>query len=189
MGGKCLEFSVMIPGLQRLSDSLVMRFTNQGMLMPDENSPDWGQIVERHAERVFRIAFRILGSVQDAEDVSQIVFTEAVEVHAAGPVQSWIGLFVRLATRAIIELREWDQISNVGPFDEAVGAELANWLRAAVNQLPEQQAAVFSLSYFEQLDRNEVAAVLGISPESVSTTLYKARQRLMTQIAVFNGER
>jgi len=167
--------------------------------MPDERSPDWSRIVERHAERVFRIAFRILGSVHDAEDACQIVFKEAVEIHGAGPVQSWTGLFVRLATlraidlsrkrRSTVELEERDQVSNIGPCEEAVGAELAAWLRTAVDRLPEQQAAIFSLTCFEQLDRNEVAAVLSISPESVSTALYKARQRLMTQITVFNGER
>lgn len=167
--------------------------------MPHDRSPDWSRLVERHAERVFRIALRILGSVHDAEDVSQIVFTEAVQVHGTEAVQSWTGLFVRLATlrsidllrrrRSTVPLIEGDHVSNIGPAEAAVGAELADWLRGAVNRLPEQQAAIFSLSYFEQLDRNEVAAVLNISPESVSTALYKARQGLMTQITVFNGER
>jgi RNA polymerase sigma-70 factor (ECF subfamily) len=167
--------------------------------MPNEESPDWTQVVQRHAERVFRIAFRILGSVHDAEDVSQVVFAEAVRMHAAGPVQSWTGLFVRLATlraidlsrrrRGTVELDERDRVSNVGPPEEAVGAELAAWLRTAASKLPEQQAAIFSLTYFEQLDRDEVAVVLSVSPETVSTALYKARQKLMSQITVFNGER
>ena len=167
--------------------------------MPNKESPDWSRLVERHAERVFRIALRILGSVHDAEDVSQIVFTEAVAIHFVEVVQNWTGLFVRLATlrsldllrrrRSTVALIESDHVSSVGPCDAAVGAELADLLRGAVNQLPEQQAAIFSLTYFEQLDRNEVADVLSISPESVSTALYKARQKLTSQIAVFNGER
>ena len=41
--------------------------------MSDDHSPNWNVIVQRHAERVFRIAYRIVGSVHDAEDVSQIV--------------------------------------------------------------------------------------------------------------------
>jgi RNA polymerase sigma factor (sigma-70 family) len=53
-------------------------------------------------------------------------------------------------------------------------------------QLPDQQATVFAMFHFEQLSRNEVAETLGISLESVSTTLYKARQRLLSQLAVFN---
>jgi RNA polymerase sigma-70 factor (ECF subfamily) len=167
--------------------------------MPHDESPDWSRLVEQHAERVFRIALRILGSVHDAEDVSQIVFTEAIAIHRVEIVHSWTGIFVRLATlrsldllrrrRSPVALIESDHVSNIGPFEAAVGAELADWLRGAVNQLPEQQAAIFSLTYFEQLDRNEVATVLCISPESVSTALYKARQKLTSQIAVFNGER
>jgi RNA polymerase sigma-70 factor, ECF subfamily len=164
-----------------------------------EKPPDWPGIVQRHSERVFRVAFRILGSVHDAEDVSQNVFTEAFKMHAAGPVQSWSGLLVRLATvraidharkrRRTVELNDQDRSSNIGPVDEAVGAELASWLRAAVRKLPEQQAAIFALTHFEQLERSEVADVLNISHEAVSTALYKARQRLLSQITVFNGER
>ena len=165
--------------------------------MPDEHPRDWSAIVGRHAERVFRIAYRILGSVHDAEDVSQIVFTEALRVHASGPVQSWSGLFARLATvraidllrrrRKTVPLADEDRVSHTGPHEHAVGAELAAWLRSAASKLPEQQAAIFTLTHFEQLDRDEVAAVLSISPESVSTGLYKARQRLLEQLNTING--
>ncbi len=165
--------------------------------MSDEHSPNWNVIVERHAERVFRIAYRIVGSVHDAEDVSQTVFAEALRVQAGGPVQSWTGLFARLSTiRAIDCLRrrrktqsiaDEDRATHAGPHEHAVGAELATWLRDAASKLPEQQAAIFSLTHFEQLDRNEVAAILNISPESVSTALYKARQRLREQLSVFHG--
>lgn len=165
--------------------------------MSDEPLPDWNMIVQKHAERVFRIAYRILGSVHDAEDVSQIVFTEALRIRANGPVQSWTGLFARLSTmRAIDQLRRRrttvpianeDRSPDSGPHEHAVGTELAAWLREAASKLPEQQAAIFSLTHFEQLDRNEVAAVLNISPESVSTALYKARQRLSEQLSAFQG--
>ena len=158
--------------------------------------PDWDRIVERHARRVFAVALRILGSVQDAEDVSQDVFTEAFRLHKAGPIQSWTGLLVRLATvrsidrlrrtRPAIELRDSDRMSTVEPFEEAAAKELAGWLRKAMASLPDQQAAVFVMTHFEHLSRDEIAAALDISPEAVSTTLYKARQRLLAQLAVFN---
>ena len=167
--------------------------------MKEPEEPDWDRIVERHAERVFRIAFRILGTVHDAEDVCQEVFVEAFELHRRGPVLTWAGLMVRLTTlRAIDKLRarrrsaevlDHDQAGINGPEQELIARELAEWLRREVESLPDQQAAVFSLTYFEQLGRNEVAATLEISPEAVSTTLYKARQRLMSQLAIFQGDR
>jgi RNA polymerase sigma-70 factor, ECF subfamily len=63
---------------------------------------------------------------------------------------------------------------------------LAHWLRQAVAQLPDQQAAVFAMFHFEQLSRDEISATLDVSPESVSTALYKARQHLQTQLLTFN---
>jgi len=158
--------------------------------------PDWDQLVDGHAKRVFRVALRILGSVQDAEDVYQDVFAEAFQLHRARPVRSWTGLLVRLATlrsldalrrrRPSVELREGDKISTVEPCDQAAAAELARELRRAIAQLPEQQAAVFVMHHFEHLSRVEISAALDISLESVSTALYKARQRLLTQLAAFH---
>jgi RNA polymerase sigma-70 factor, ECF subfamily len=164
--------------------------------MPDRESPDWDRIVELHAKRVFGVAFRVLGSVHDAEDVSQDVFTEALRTHKRGPVQSWAALLVRLATlrsidrlrrnRTSTELRDGDKMSIVEPFEEVAAAELANWLRSAIAQLPDRQATIFAMFHFELLTRDEISTALGISPEAVSTSLHKARQRLLTQLAVFN---
>jgi RNA polymerase sigma-70 factor (ECF subfamily) len=157
---------------------------------------NWDQIVDRHAGRVFRVAMRILGSVHDAEDVSQDVFTEAFRLHKSGPVQSWVGLFVRMATlrsidrlrrrRPFLELTDSDRMSKIEPVDEAVAGELASLLRQAIARLPDQQASVFILIHFEQLSRNDVAVTLGISPEAVSTALYKGRQQLLDQLTVLN---
>lgn len=164
--------------------------------MAESEAPDWDRIVEGHATRVFRVALRILGRVQDAEDVSQDVFTEAFRLHNSGPIQSWAGLLVRLATlrsidrlrrrRPYVELRESDRVSTIEPFDELAAGELASWLRDALTQLPDQQWTVFVMFHFEQLTREKISTTLGISPDSVSTALYKARQRLVTQMAIFN---
>ena len=162
-----------------------------------DDLPDWDRIVECHAKRVFRVSYRILGSVQDAEDVSQDVFEEAFRLHRAGPVQSWTGLLVRLAALRSIdwlrkrrthgELREHDRVSTVEPFEQLASDELAQSLRTAIRELPDQQASVFVLFHFENLTRDVISTTLGISPEGVSTALYKARQRLVTQLTLFQS--
>lgn len=160
--------------------------------MADGDVVDWDGIVDRHAKSVFRVAMRILASVQDAEDVSQDVFAEAFQLHSTTRVENWTGLLVRLATlrsidrlrrkRPAVEVSEADWMSNIEPFDVLVADELADWLRSAMAQLPEQQGAVFALFHFEQLPREEISAALSMTPEAVSTALYKARQRLMTNL-------
>ena len=86
----------------------------------------------------------------------------------------------------LAELRDSDRMTTVEPFDEAAAGELAEWLRQSLARLPDQQAAVFAMDHFEQLSRDDVATTLGISTEAVSTALYKARQRLLDLLAVFN---
>ncbi len=169
--------------------------------MSDPAAPDWGRVIEKHAERVFRIAYRILGSVHNAEDVSQVVFTEAMAVYQSGPVRTWTGLMVRLATvRSIDQLRRDrerpEPLPSIGvvssaqqPDQELIAAELATWLRGEIRRLPDQQAAIFSLAYFEQLSRNEIATALDVSPETVSTTLYKARKKLSSRLAIIHGNK
>jgi RNA polymerase sigma factor (sigma-70 family) len=82
-------------------------------------------------------------------------------------------------------LQECDRITTEEPFDRVAADELTSWLRAAVAQLPDQQATVFVMSHFEQLPRDDVSATLGISPEAVSTALFKARQSLLEQLNLF----
>lgn len=160
--------------------------------------PDWEQIVDGHAETVFRIAYRILGTTSDAEDVAQDVFTEAFEVRQKQPVENWTGLLRRLATvrsidrlrrrRPVARLDEAQSASRDDPVNEASARELGEWLRTAIGKLPEQQAAVFSLTYFEQLSRSEIACSLNIAPEAVSTALYKARQTLQSRLPAITEE-
>jgi len=139
---------------------------------------------------------RVLGSVQDAEDVSQEVFVEAFRMHQAGRVKSWPGLLVRLATlrsidrlrksRHVLELSEGDGVSDEEPYERVVAAELAASLRQGIAQLPEQQSIMFVMHYFDDLSRDEIATTLGTTTGAVSTALHKGRQRLMDQLAAFN---
>ena len=78
--------------------------------------------------------------------------------------------------------------STQRPDQELIATELATWLRGEIRNLSDQQAAIFSLAYFEQLSRNEIATALDLSPEAVSTTLYKARKKLSSQLAVALGD-
>jgi RNA polymerase sigma-70 factor (ECF subfamily) len=161
--------------------------------MDNDTLPDWGRIVEQHAGRVLRVAMRILGNAQDAEDASQEAFAEAFRLQRSGRVQSWTGLLVRLATLRSLDvlrrrqtqesLRDEDWISRHEPFESVAARELAERLRFAISQLPEQQGVVFAMCHFEHMSRTEICTSLSISPEAVSTALYKARQHLLAQLA------
>ena len=165
--------------------------------MEDTEPSDWNQIVECHGERVFRTALRLLGSAADAEDIAQDVFVEALRRRSKKPVRNWAAFLVRMSTlrsidrirrrRPSVELRETDRISTVGPFEEVVATELADWLRNSLAGLSDRQATVFVMTHFEGLSRDQIAESLDTSPEAVSTALHKARQRLLARRAVYDS--
>src|SRR5262249_49928489 len=150
----------------------------------------WEAIVREHAPIVFGAAWRILGHAADAEDVAQEVFFEAFRKWQLQPDTHWTGLFRRLAVcraldyrrkrKATVRLTDFAEVPGTAnnPTRVAVVNELVLLLRKAVDQLPRQQAAVFCLRYFEDLNSNEIAAALGIKPGAVATALSKARTKL-----------
>jgi RNA polymerase sigma factor (sigma-70 family) len=77
----------------------------------------------------------------------------------------------------------------VEPCDEAAARELAQWLRRAVAELPQQQAAAFVLMHFENMSRDDAATALGVSPEAVSAALHRARQQITNQLSHFQSRR
>lgn len=161
----------------------------------------WDQIVSDHGPIVFRLARRMLGHGADAEDMVQEVFMEAFQLQQRQEIGNWPGLFRNIATRrALDRLRRRRRTEHLdemefaatssGPHETAVARELAERLRKAISQLPDGQAAVFSLRYFDELSYDQIAEVLGIKPSAVGMALHKARTNLQTLLNVeANGAR
>ena len=161
---------------------------------------DWNSVVDAHAPSIFRLARRILGHVSDAEDVVQEVFCDAYRIQQAEEIRSWNGLLRRLAVhRALDRLRQRRATVSIdgleitspteSPEDILVSRELASRLRAAIAKLPDQQAAVFCLRYFEGRSNVEIAKSLEINSGAVATALHKARSRLKAELVeITKGE-
>jgi RNA polymerase sigma-70 factor, ECF subfamily len=156
---------------------------------------DWDRIVGEHGAVVFRLAKRILGSDSDAEDVFQEVFLEIYQLRQKQEIGNWGGLLRRVTThRALDRLRrrrpteplngEEFFAALAGPQEMAVAGELAERLREAIAQLPDRQADVFSLRYFDDRSYEEIAEIVGIEPGAVSAALHKARIKLHSLLQI-----
>ena len=161
--------------------------------------PPWESIIRTHGPMAFDTAWRLLGHTADAEDALQDALLDAHQFQSRQNVENWGGLLRRLVTRrAIDRLRtrrpapslDFAAAATTDPPDSAVlERELATRLRAAIADLPDREATVFSLRHFAELTNAQVAAALDITPDAVAVALHKARAKLKQSLGLTESPR
>jgi RNA polymerase sigma-70 factor, ECF subfamily len=159
--------------------------------------PDaFDMLVDRHMERAFRIAFRLLGNREDAEDLVQESFVavlEKVETFRAGHAFTpWFHRIVvnrGLNARESRAIRQMDQIPDTvaaggnSPAHRAEQSELRERVHEAIATLPERQRTIVELFELEGYSGAEIAEMLDISAGTVRWHLHEARRALREALA------
>ena len=150
-----------------------------------------------HHERVYRVARRITGRSEDAEDVLQTVFLRLVRrEEPALRTEEAASYLHRAATNASLDLlrrrkaarsepiEDADRFEDATPRPDAVRQhdELRDKVRAALAERPPRAAEIFTLRYFDGYGNREIAALLGTSWSTVAVTLHRTRARLQKQL-------
>jgi RNA polymerase sigma factor (sigma-70 family) len=137
----------------------------------------------------------------DVEDVMQRVFYEVWRVHSRfDPSQSLRGWVLGIARkRAIDQLRRRrDVVVPLDSMREIIGddgrdvADRLVWadeVRAALDQLPDQQRQVLEMAYFEQFTQREIAIALDVPLGTVKTRTSRGLQRLAALLESTRGAR
>jgi RNA polymerase sigma-70 factor (ECF subfamily) len=165
---------------------------------------DWKTIVDQYGQLVWATAFRLVGNHADAADCFQETFLEAIKVARREPVRDWAPLLRHLATARALDMlrvrcRERSRTDvladpaavvsrDAGPREEAEALELAERLRAALVELPGDQAAVFCLSCLDKLSYREIGERLRLTTNAVGVLLHRARRRLRELLVPVDAE-
>ncbi|MBA3777839.1 MAG: sigma-70 family RNA polymerase sigma factor [Chloroflexi bacterium] len=149
-------------------------------------------LMERHAEIVYRVCYRVLTDPQEAEDATQETFLTAYRslntFRGEGTLRGWLS---RIASRRSLARRarrrdavpleavsELPDRAQADPVDAALTAERRQALLREVADLPDQQREVITLSYFAELSLSEIAAATGRPLGTVKTHLHRGLERL-----------
>ena len=154
-------------------------------------------LFEAHHERVYRVARRITGRAEDAEDVLQTVFLRILRreeppirtdeaasyLHRAATNASLDLIRRRRASRAEA-IDNADRFADKAPSPEAQhgGEEIQAKVRAALAGLPPRAAEIFALRYFDGYGNREIARLLRTSWSTVAVTLHRTRTRLQKEL-------
>ena len=146
------------------------------------------RLVERESDRLLRLAYSLLNSVPDAQDVCQEVLLKRLEYAGEfeGPEheRAWL---VRVTINTCKNLRRspWrtrtvglDTVAEqAAPFRPEEGGVLEQ-----VQKLPAKYREVLVLYYYLGYDTNEIAAMLELRPETVRVRMNRARQKLKAEL-------
>jgi RNA polymerase sigma-70 factor (ECF subfamily) len=147
-----------------------------------------------HHDRVLRAAYRVTGSMHDAEDVAQTVFLRLAQNMGRAPIENAASYLYRAAINAALDVLRRREGERSKPFDQAFWlhttaadaspeqvcseAELRAWLRNALGRIGTRAAEMFVLHHLEGHDHREIARMLNTSRAVVAVILYRARVRL-----------
>lgn len=187
---------------QPVSDdsSLIKRITQQ-----DDTA--LAELYDRYARVLYAVAFKSLGSKEEAEEVVLDVFSQVWRIaerydSRKARVDTW--LFMLTRSRVLDRLRamqrankmptvsvEATQIqlppSSVDPVEEVLISERRTQVLAALETLPVEQRLVLELAYYQGLSQSEIAAQTGLSLGTVKTRVRLGLNKLRIALGAWNG--
>jgi RNA polymerase sigma-70 factor (ECF subfamily) len=149
------------------------------------------KLYDRYARVLYALAFKILESVEETEEVVLDVFCQVWRTAGSynasrGKVDAW--LFMLTRSRAIDRLRTLAsrnqnatvsvdavplqlQAATPEPQEEAIILERRDRVSAALRQLPEEQRQALELAYYQGLTHVEIAAKMGKPTGTIKTRI------------------
>ncbi|HVF39048.1 MAG TPA: sigma-70 family RNA polymerase sigma factor [Gemmatimonadaceae bacterium] len=168
-----------------LDRALVRRYLDGERAAGDE-------LVNRFHRSVFNVALRMLGNVQDAEDVTQTTFGNAfAALDTYDPKYRFFSWIYRMTVNESLNTlnRRRNLVSLDGNFDlpAATGSsesDAEERVGRALMQLKPDDRAVVVLKHFVSFSYEEISDVLGVPVKTVKSRLFTARERLRQSLLV-----
>lgn len=177
---------------------------------------EFARLVDTYSSSIYRLGLRMLGNPQDAEDVLQNTFINALthmrSFEGRSSLATW--LYRIAANEALMLIRKRkpeiylasdqdseDEYNADGlkptqivdwsglPEDELLSSEAKQVLDRAIYTLPESLRIVFLLRDVEGLSIRETADALNLTETNVKTRLLRARMFLREQLSTYYRER
>ena len=183
--------------IEDLSGTAVFDATGEATTMPS-----WDELVREHGDRVYRLAYRLSGNAQDAEDLTQDTFIRvfrSLSNYQPGTFEGWLhrittNLFldmVRRRNRIRMEAlpEDYDRVPSETPNPEQIyhDARLDPDLQSALDSLAPEFRAAIVLCDIEGLSYEEIGATLGVKLGTVRSRIHRGRAALREYLRV-NGK-
>jgi RNA polymerase sigma-70 factor (ECF subfamily) len=159
-----------------------------------EDEAEFTALVHRRSRFVFRVAYAVLLSAHDAEDVVQETFLKLYRNSGwKQQLESECGFLARVAWRVAVDRRRAQKPAAVviqfdeheefpspesSPEDAVVNANQTARVHRLIDTLPDELRLPLVFSAFEELNSREIASILNVPEGTVRTRLQRARAML-----------
>jgi RNA polymerase sigma-70 factor (ECF subfamily) len=161
--------------------------------------PSWDEVVRLHADRVYRLAYRLSGNRADAEDLTQETFVRvfrSLADYSPGTFEGWLH---RITTNLFLDMARRRQRIRFDALPEDAGDRMASTdagpeqayaemnldpeIQQALDALPPDFRAAVVLCDLEELSYEEIAATLGVKVGTVRSRIHRGRVLLREALA------
>lgn len=166
-------------------------------------------LLDQFSEKVFNLSVGILQNQEDAEDITQEIFTTVYlsisKFKGDSKLSTWIYRIavnkcrehIRTKSRkkrfgflTTLDKIETGNLSSLHANFFHPGIELENKERlailfGAIERLPENQRVAFSMHKIEGIPYEEVAAIMEVSLSSVESLMFRAKQKLKQELGSY----
>jgi RNA polymerase sigma-70 factor (ECF subfamily) len=169
--------------------------------------PAFDELIRRYQRQAVAVSYRLLGSTQDALEVTQDAFLKAyIKLRSLQKPEAFGGWLMRIVSNLSLNFRRGRKsrsqlplddllastdnasadrrsvgnlaIGNVDPAHQLESAEMGQCLRHALRQLPDKQRSAIILFTIEQMPQKQVAQMLNCSVEAVKWHVFQGRKKL-----------
>ncbi len=152
-------------------------------------------IVDRYKHMVFTLAMKMVRNREEAEEVAQDVFFKVYRVLSTfkgdAKFSTWLYKIAyhrsldyikkqkRTLNTSAIDVNDHYNLPDIAyKLDYLEVNERKQTIKDAIDALPEDDAVVITLHYFEELSLKEIAEIMNITPNTVKVRLFRSRKRL-----------
>lgn len=154
-------------------------------------------LFNEHHSMVYRAAYRVTGSEDDAEDVLQTVFLKLLQLEESGETPERPRAYLyKAAVNGSLDLLRRRKRWNSFPLDEGhLSVNGGGWskefergethelVRRALCNLSPLESKVFIMKYFEDCANKEISEILDTTSNNVNVALHSARKKLKKELS------
>ncbi|MEQ9619788.1 MAG: sigma-70 family RNA polymerase sigma factor [Deltaproteobacteria bacterium] len=156
----------------------------------------FAELVTRHTEKYYRLAYRMLVSREEAEDLVQesfLMLWSKPNIWDSGRNAKFTTWFYRVVTNACLDRKKktttlpldagYDHPDRSAGTEELVEMKRRkDDIETYIAELPDSQQTALALCFYEGISNKEAAEIMGVSVKAVESLLMRAKASLRRKI-------